>query len=280
MKKLLTIFITIAFSFVMFTACKNEEIEDFTAEPEEIVAPTQSDDELLHGYRPFINFASLDDYLNAYLAVKEDRGIEEFVRSGSPSRARETELATRETFYLPTQIPENYAIRRIEVRQNSYIVWYLPEDVIFTDGLNGDFWTAIYNNPHFAFSVFRQNSEDVFETQLREENKSVNDLIEGKYLFSQPNSFTWVHNGMLLTVAIPMKKNVPGSEYWEENNLTEKEILEWVRYTEIREINLTDTNEVRAVIEELSVERAERAARVEESAGDVGVGEARREEEP
>ena len=76
---------------------------------------------------------------------------------------------------------------------------------------------------------------------LRDQNASVDDLIDGKYLFLEPNMFVWESNGTLLTLYTPM----PSDGEWHNDSPSDM-----VRFAEIREINLQDTNAVEDIIDE------------------------------
>jgi len=232
MKKFLMLFIVMA---VMLSACvKNEDDEN---------------KELFHFVTPFIEFSSLDNFLNACLVAKEGGCIADFMAyrfdinevssdywNDFPRKVVEdTKFTALETFYLPVGIPEGFIIRRIIVGENGMGFIYLPEDVEFT---SDTFWIAELNNPSFKLSVYmksRFNMNDI----LRDENKTIDDLINGKYLIDEPNLFTWEDNGIIFVFHTPSPS---------DDGIEADSIYDMLKYTEMRVVNLLDIDEVMALL--------------------------------
>jgi hypothetical protein len=219
MKKLLSVFITFTLVFTL-SAVKSA-----------------GDDEVYD----LIQFSSLEDYLNAYLASKAGGSIEEFTEGGYFSeRINFTEF---EILHLPTAILENFVIRRIRINEfGSMTFWFLPEDA---EGPTNAFWQWWNDYPHFRLSIRESLYENGMELLLQGSNQTVDDLIDGKYFISRTYnlfiSFTWVSDGMLFDLYIDLRSQ--DTEEFKEL-FGDGDVLDFVRFAETRAVDLTDTEAV------------------------------------
>ncbi|MCL2108920.1 MAG: hypothetical protein FWH20_06210 [Oscillospiraceae bacterium] len=216
MKNFLKILLVAVFAVVLLTGCGADE------------TPTE----------PYLDFTSLEDFLGAYLAAKEGRGVQGFVErdwSGQTSVdwgvniAERLNLTELETLYLPASIPDGFAIRKIQVGENYIDITYLPKDVIVNS--RSEFWSAVINNPSFEFTIYRGLYN--LDSYLQADNLTRDDLIDEKYYFWRQDSIMWEEAGVFVTMRVP----TPSIDE-----------LETVKFLEIVPVNLTDTDEVLALI--------------------------------
>ncbi|MDR2559832.1 MAG: hypothetical protein LBC86_09900 [Oscillospiraceae bacterium] len=261
MKNNLLISIIVLLTIIMFASCANTA-DDVAFINENNSMPLVSQSQGEEAFES-LEFSSLDDFLNAYIANKEGRDIVDFVEwqaeatldyesksVASKNTAENINLTSLEKLHLPIGIPEDFTIRRITVSEYGIVFRYLPKDI---DVSSDTFWSAMMNNPSFELSILKHDYENVMEAILSQRNQTVNDLIDGKVSFRQPNRFNWEQDGLLFGLYVPLK--FPDAEVQEHrtlNALTNDEILEMVKFTETRTVNLLNTNEVMALIEDSS----------------------------
>jgi len=200
----------------------------------------------------FIEFSTLEDFLATSVATRADEEVADLVNHWSGSQdasslediIENTELQSIRTLYLPIGIPENFEVRRVTVTEHYITFRYLPREI--TPVSREEFWSAMTGNPSFEFTIYRwQDMSDQMDIILEEENKSADDLINGKYLFLEPNMFIWESNGVLLTLYY-----TPGPS--ESDDEGRRSAPDMVIFAETREIDLQDINAVRDVIAEIS----------------------------
>jgi hypothetical protein len=191
---------------------------------------------------PFIEFSSLENFLNAYLAVKDGRDIDEFLEVSGGGESSVTEL---ETLHLPINISEDFIIRWVSINE-SIIFQYLPKNVDFTIDT---FWDARINNPSFSLIIWL-NRENWMEGALQRRGLTADDLIDGKYLAEHDTwnsymSFIWQSDTMLLVLQIGLHQQ--HTEEFKEL-FGDGDVLDLVRFAETRAVDLTDEEEVRNLI--------------------------------
>jgi len=189
-------------------------------------------------------FFSLEEFLDSHRAARLGRAMGEFTESSA-------NLVSLERFYLPTTIPETHRLFRIDVYEQSIGLWYFPEEYI----VSGNTFDAMIRQRHFLFSFTRGlNAESgVLRNPLTSEDGTVirpgiteDDLIYGKYHFTEPNSFMWSSGGEILILHTPVLPIV---------GLTDDiaDPAELVRYAATVTLDLTDLSAVEALLEELGL---------------------------
>jgi hypothetical protein len=190
--------------------------------------------------RDSVTFASLEDFLNAYLIAKEGGDFSHLIESGwYPENINLAGID--ETLYLTPLIPEGFIIRSIVVYEDEITFWYLPKGVEPS-------MRAYTNETHFQLSVLQSRYENPMENILRGHGKTVDDLIDGKYLFNATNrfvGFTWEENGLLFNFDINVHQQ--HTEDFKEL-LGDVPVRELVRFAETRTVDLTDEEMVRNLI--------------------------------
>jgi hypothetical protein len=192
---------------------------------------------------PRVEFSSLEEYLNAYLAYKEGRNISDYIEGGW--RIQDVNITEIEALFLPINISENFIIRRVSIDE-SISFQFLPKNVNFT---KDTFWDAITNNPSFSLSIWL-NRENRIDSIIQSRGLTADDLIDGKYLAEyyplySYMLFYWQSDSMLLVLHINLHQ-----QHTEEFKklFGDGDVLDLVRFAETRTVDLTDEEEVRNLI--------------------------------
>jgi len=198
----------------------------------------------------FIEFSTLENFLTAIEAIQTDGDdiaslVEDLPDMGRDSYLENvmerTKLQSIETLYLPIGIPEEFEIRRVTVSEHYIAFRYLPREIV--PASRDEFWLAMTRSPSFEFTISRKQIPNQLDAILERDSLCLDDLIDGKYLFLEPNLFVWESDGRLITLYITTRSNDDG------RNDTP---LDMVRFTETLEIDLQDVDAVRDVIAEIS----------------------------
>jgi len=159
--------------FIVFCGCAHLSA---TGDDSEVVA------DMLH-------FSSPGDLLDAHKTVAAGGDIADFV---SYWRATSTEsnlsdvvesvnFSSLERLYLPTNIPEDYQIYRIDISKEFVSIWYLPEAYI---NMQDGFPVATNQQKYFHFSFTRWNTEPLSDSAM-------DDLNDDRYGFDGHNMIQW-----------------------------------------------------------------------------------------
>jgi hypothetical protein len=222
MKKLFLILITIIFIFNLFTI---ESACDFLA-------------------IPFVRFSSLENYLNAYLTVKEGGSVINFTEAGFLHES--IKLTELETLHLPIRILENFVIREIFINESVMSIYFLHEDVECPTNKPWHEWSDYL---HLRLRISKLHSENGMEALLHSSGQTVDDLIDGKYfMISTHNlfiSFTWFSDGMRFVLDIPLRLQDTKEFKALIGDVNPQDL---VRFAETRTVDLTDEEEVRNLI--------------------------------
>ena len=108
-----------------------------------------------------------------------------------------------ERLYLPMSIPEEYEFHEITLVAGSVNFWYLHEDDLMSDST---ILNAKQQRRYFLLSFYRWDFDLPLEGIMRQFNATEADLIDGKYLFDDPNWFLWAadRGGFKFTNATPI----------------------------------------------------------------------------
>jgi len=198
----------------------------------------------------FIEFSSMEDFLNAFLITKDGGDIEYLIQEGlwswGENPAESVNFAKLETLHLPIIISENFIARKITVDERFIFIEYLPKDVDFT---RDTFWDTTRNNPSI-YLVIWLDEENWIEGVLQRRSKTIEDLIDGKYLaqhsiYNSTVTFNWQLGKMYLGLQINIKQQ--HTEEFKEL-FGDGDVLDLVRFAETRTVDLTDEEEVRNLI--------------------------------
>ncbi|MCL2408766.1 MAG: hypothetical protein FWC96_04030 [Oscillospiraceae bacterium] len=194
-----------------------------------------------------LRFSSLEEFLLSYIAVKDGMRAEGFMPTSVHGNfehfsemAESVDLLSLERFYLPVNIPEEYKIFRIAVTEYHVTIRFLPEEHL---GSETDILLARADSQDFQFSFTRKlNLENPMAGIMEQFGVTEADLIDGKYLFLEPNLFLWGSNREILSLYTPRPPAVGLSDNGEED---------LVQFTEMFVLDLTDEEAIWAILASL-----------------------------
>ena len=171
-----------------------------------------------------LEFTSLEQLIESKKTGKE--GI-----SYTGSYADEVErakFAALDKLYVPTVIPEGYQLYKIHVSQ--YYVsfqYYTESDMVSRDAIINAYYRK------FVFSFYRRDSgiDITMDNALQQHNATKEDLVDGKYLFAEPDLLYWEFDGERLSLNMPRP-------LLEKQPDKQKKIAEMIRYTEVVVVDL------------------------------------------
>jgi len=207
-----------------------------------------------------LEFPSLEAFLNAYLIVRDGASgdINDFV-SNSWGQSGESDLlnlaagadmASLKTLFLPVGIPDDYVLGRIRV---NYLV--LSLHFFHFDDMASEYamQEAYEEERHFDFTIWRWDVEEsiILGDLLEENNVTEDDLINGIFLFREPNSFAWVSDGVRFGLRLPlrlldaMNESISATDI---DGVSQSDPEELVMFTELRAVNLLDADAITALL--------------------------------
>jgi len=206
-------------------------------------------------------FSSLEDFLLAYQALQLGENITDYVErwfgelSGSTleSVTKGTSFASLKTLHLPVGIPNDYEIGKILVREGFLeIAFFHIDDMVSRDSM----WNAERERRHFMFMILLWDYDEttLFSDMVGEFGAYKENLIDGKYLFREPNEFDWVIDGARFILYTPLRQLNERNESVsaiEIDGVSLNNPHELVVFTETRTVSLTDGLEVIALIREV-----------------------------
>ena len=160
-------------------------------------------------------------------------------------------FAALEKFYLPTSLPEGFQIFDIAITEKAVSIRYMPQVDFYSEET---LWDALNLQRGFEFTFTRLDFDSPMETVYRQNNASSKDLIDGKYLFVEPNKIIWTSNGEILSLYTPYTPlSYPGMIVTKNGVVQlpghgQDEVVEQHKFTGINMVNLLDANEVNASI--------------------------------
>jgi hypothetical protein len=192
----------------------------------------------------WVEFTSLENFLNAYLTAKEGGDISEFVDFGFLlSREKNiieginfTEL---ETIYLLTGIPENFFLHKIHVNEYYTRIIYVCDSIEITEQRN-----SYWGYPYFNLSFSRKKNESPLE-------RSTGDILIDGIIYNRLGTFKWEVDGKQLSLDIPREESDEVNRT-SSIGLINEEIRKRIVFTETKTVDLTDTAAVRALLDELT----------------------------
>ena len=252
MKKFLMIIVALAFMIVLVgcgqareadveagvkAKLEMEEQEVEEQEVEEQEAKEQEEIISVSWARDLLVFSSLEEFLVSYL----EAGASSARGSALSAMEESVGLLSLERFYLPTNIPEEYILYRIEMCENMVMLWFLPEEHL---GSELDIINATVFQQHFLFSFTRNfiqthGLENPMAGVMEQHRVVESDLIEGKYFFREPNSFRWAMDDELLHLQTPIPPAV---------GFAEDIGADMVRYAEVYVLDLTDKDAILSLL--------------------------------
>ena len=212
-----------------------------------------------------LEFPSLEAFLTAYLIVSgESAGdISDLVSRYWSSTSNNTDLIkvaegadfeSLETLFLPVGIPYDFEIGRIRVSELGVVFHFFQRDDMISEyAMQEAYWQQRYFN--FFIERWDESESTLFNDMMQAQGVTEKDLIDGKYLFRPPNSFSWVSEGGRFGLRLPLQQSSINHETimtTEIDGLPLNNPYEMVKFTETRAVNLLDTNEVMTLIMEIT----------------------------
>jgi len=208
-----------------------------------------------------LTFSSLEAFLLAYQALQLGEDITDYVESyfgelsGSTleSVTEGSNFASLEVLHLPIGIPDDYEIGRIVVRERFMeIAFFHIDDLVSEDSI----WIAARQRRHFSFTILSWDYDEatLFSNMMREYGANEENLIDGRYLFREPNDFDWVSDCVRFILRTPLRQLNESNEpvpLTEIDGIPLDDPHEIAVFTETRTIDLTDEEEVIALIREI-----------------------------
>ena len=167
--------------------------------------------------------ASLEQLLESHSAIREGKAVGEL--SGITELL---DFVALEKLCVPINIPKEYLLYEINVYKAVVCFTYLrEEDMVSVDAITD----ACIKKRSFEFRFFYPENESSMEGMLAQEGATKKDLIDGKYLFREPNELLWVLDGNLicLNMPLPLLDKQPDKE---------KKLAEMIRYAEVEVVDL------------------------------------------
>ena len=199
-----------------------------------------------------LEFASVEDFLAAHRTVRASGDISDLVVESTylnlPYLVESVKLSELKRLYLPTSIPDKYQLYKILVNERTVGFWYLHEEDLVSENA---FLNATVQKREFLFCFVRLDVDNPLEGSLKQGNASKEGLINGKYLFSEPNMFIWAFDRDLLYMYVPL----PSRNYQRlaSDDSTAKLIeqgnaFELVKFAETDVVDLLDEDAVTTLI--------------------------------
>ena len=208
-----------------------------------------------------LEFSSLEDFLNSYIAVKEDN-IDDVVADWTSPYAEEDianvikhiDFAGLEKFYLPTNIPETYTLFNISINESFVHLWYLPEEDLICEDTK---WYAISQGRDFLFGFIRRDMDNPKQELLDKFGLIEEELIDGRYVFRGSNLFLWASERNIMYMYIPLQSRTSENDELMEGGIArlmidevEYSVEEVLYFCQVRAVNLLDINEIMRLIED------------------------------
>jgi len=182
---------------------------------------------------PRLVFSSLDELMSSHTAVRASRSIGNYAELTAS-----TNFASLERLYLPTNIPEKYELLSIAVTEWMVSIIYLHRDDMVTEDTIGD---ALINRRGFSFNITRLDLDSPMDGIMLQNHATEDDLIEGRYLFVEPNLFVWTTDSEVITMYTPLQQHDSDRALNEVRNNAEWAMQPQLFATDV--LNLLDESE-------------------------------------
>ena len=222
---------------------------DYVEHDDEIYVECDDDFEIMVSEAfDYLMFSSLEEFLYSYRMVNAGNATGELAEL-----AESVAFLALETLYVPVGIPEDFFLYRLTVNEGAVNFWFLHEEAKGVDEFEK--WEVIARRGDFVFGITRWGIDYPMNGILEQFNATVEDLIDGKYLFREPNSFIWASDREVMHLYTPLTRDF-GREATEDENIIGfsadiTENSDMVAFCEILVIDLLDDNMVSVILEEL-----------------------------
>jgi len=185
-----------------------------------------------------LEFSSIEEFLASYQAIRAGNA------AGDVSRlAKSVNFLALKELFLPTGIPVEYQIYKITINENFVSIWYLrKEDMTSEEAI----FTALCQQQRFLFSFTRWDLENPLDGILKQRDATYSDLLDGTYLYKEPNMFTWSSNREVLFMYTPPSTRKTDGEQIMDSSVYAKQS----QFAHNSVVNLLDEAEVNALLVE------------------------------
>jgi len=147
-----------------------------------------------------ITFFSVDDFVDSYNAAQAGRMADDMAMI-----AESVNLIGLERLYTPTNIPHEYQFYRMIINEDSVTLLYLHYDDMVSEYTS---WDALIHQRNFQFTFTRWDTESPMAGILAQTDSTEVDLINGRYLFVEPNMFIWESGNEVIYMYVPLNPRV------------------------------------------------------------------------
>jgi len=148
----------------------------------------------------FLEFSSLDEFLEVHRSARSSEVAEDI-----SVVAERLDIASVERLYLPTGILEEYELFCVMIDLVNVGLLFLPSEHLVSDGQRSD---AVSKRQHFIFTFSRESFEYPMSGIMEQFGATETDLLDGRYLFVEPNSYLWGYDGRILCLQLPMPPDI------------------------------------------------------------------------
>lgn len=184
-------------------------------------------------------FSSLNELIASYnaTAASKANNVSSRIDSILPNLEESVNLLALERLYLPTNIPSEYQLHQITVFENNVSLVYLHIDDLVSEDTIVE---ALIHQRHFLFNFTRWNVESPMEGILQQNDATIDDLIDGKYLLVEPNLLIWASDNEVIYMYVPlMPRHTLGQrELTNDDAISVEHALEQIRFTETMVVDL------------------------------------------
>jgi len=194
--------------------------EPFTLDPEKVFVTPVYDE---------LGFASPEEFIEAYKLVRAGKADRELAE-----QAETVNFAELEKLYLPIRIPEPYRLYWLSVMKGPTVsvLYYREEHLV------SDYERALAGSQYFSYTY--KQGDSLMDGIMQQNNAIEEDLIEGKYLLSEPCTLWWYIDGRNISLTLPASADVYAGEISVVEYLGLGSVEELAQFAELEVIDLTE----------------------------------------
>ena len=223
------------------TICRNDimRLRGTSATTSNLSVDIQDKDFFVSEMADYLAFSSLNEFITSYNAMIAGRTDNDFARL-----ADNVNLLDLHRMYKPVNIPDEFHLHKLVVYEQMVIFWYFHKDDLVSEDTILD---AIAQQQHFLFNFTRWDIESPMDGIILQNNATASDLINGQYLFIEPNLFIWSSSKEVIFMYTPLRLHAYQGLSAMSGDITKflepGNVDKLVQYTEVEVINLQGANE-------------------------------------
>jgi len=184
-------------------------------------------------YSPVVNeiaFSSINELVVTYNTMLAGRANNDMAKY-----AESVNFTALERLYKPTNIPNEYQLYRISVNEDVVTLLYLHKDDLISEYTA---WDALIHQRHFQFTFTRWDIENPMAGIMAQTDTTETDLINGRYIFIEPNMFIWASDSEIIYMYTPLNPHRSSFNELDWNNKT----VDFVLNSIYDQVQLTETS--------------------------------------